>query len=280
MTTSQPLVCIFFKLPPRHQSVLRIHEIAWNVFLPQMNRLSQALDAVQATHSSPEVKKIWSEVRRRAAGMVDKLERIGIMNYNAAFAFLAFLNAVHDGRDGSGPYENFRSCTSQIVDESRKVQDVMLNFREEIRIAAGRIASILSSDDKDVSSFVTECSQSLLEFATGVEECSAILEEHREEVKEVQRQSFDQKDNRPSEDEFRMLLTAWFKTLSTHGHSPPSAPGDRPASHTPGALTILDDQAQRSVMPPVQVLDARRCRLERLAYVNFPCDPYGIDDQI
>ncbi|KAF7768640.1 hypothetical protein Agabi119p4_7883 [Agaricus bisporus var. burnettii] len=168
MTASQPLVCIFFKRPPRHQSVLRIHEIAWNVFLPQMNRLSQALDAVQATHSSPEVKKIWSEVRRRAAGMVDKLERIGIMNYNSAFAFLAFLNAIHDGRDSSGPYENFQSCTSQIFDESRKVQDVMLNFREEIRIAVGRITSILSRDDKDVSSFVTESSQSLLEFATGV----------------------------------------------------------------------------------------------------------------
>ncbi|KAF7768637.1 hypothetical protein Agabi119p4_7880 [Agaricus bisporus var. burnettii] len=216
MSSSRPLVCIFFKLPPSRRSILRIHEIAWNVYLPQMKRLSQALDAAQATHPSSEIQKIWSEVRRRAAVMVDKLERIGIMNYNAAFAFLAFLNAIHDGRDGSGPYENFQSCTSQIFDESRKVQDVMLNFREEIRIAVGRITSILSRDDKDVSSFVTESSQSLLEFATGVEECSAILEEHRGEVKEVQRQSLDEKDNRPSEDEFRMVREKWkvFHALS------------------------------------------------------------------
>ncbi|EKM79599.1 hypothetical protein AGABI1DRAFT_107031 [Agaricus bisporus var. burnettii JB137-S8] len=216
MASPRPLVCVFLKLPPSHQSVLRIHEIAWNVFLPQMNRLSQALDAAHTTHPLSEVRKFWSEVRRSAAEKVDKLERVAIMNYNTAFAFLRFLDAVRGGRDGSGSYSEFQYSADEAFDEARKAQDVMLEFREEVRIAVGRITTMLSSDDKDVSSFVTESSQSLLELATGIEECNAILEEHRGEVKEVQRQSLDEKDNRLSEEEFQMVREKWqsFKELS------------------------------------------------------------------
>lgn len=64
-------------------------------------------------------------------------------------------------------------------------------------------------DATDISSFVTESSQSLLELATGVEECNAILEEHREELKNVQRQSSDEKNNPPSEEEIRVVQEKW-----------------------------------------------------------------------
>ncbi|XP_006462894.1 hypothetical protein AGABI2DRAFT_193967 [Agaricus bisporus var. bisporus H97] len=209
MTELRPLVCVFLKLPPSHRSVLRIHEIAWNVFLPQLKRLNDAFEATQVTHASPEAKKIWLEMRRISAEKMDKLESIAFMNHSTAFGFLEFLDALHTGRDGSEAYNNFRGDSYRIFNEAGQAQDVLLKFREDIRVAVGRITTILSKDNDDISSFVTESSQSLLELATGVEECNALLEEHREEVKEVQRQSFDEKDNRPSEEEFQMVREKW-----------------------------------------------------------------------
>jgi hypothetical protein len=60
-----------------------------------------------------------------------------------------------------------------------------------------------------MSSFITESSQSVLEIATTVEECGAILEEYRDEFTEVQRQGFDEKDNPPSDEEFQMVREKW-----------------------------------------------------------------------
>jgi hypothetical protein len=60
-----------------------------------------------------------------------------------------------------------------------------------------------------MSSFVTESSQSVLKIATAVAECGAILEEYRDEFTEVQRQSFDEKDDPPSDEEFQMVQEKW-----------------------------------------------------------------------
>ncbi|EKM79606.1 hypothetical protein AGABI1DRAFT_120945 [Agaricus bisporus var. burnettii JB137-S8] len=209
MSSSRPLVCVFLKLPPSHRSILRIHKIAWNVFLPQLIRLNNAFEATQGKHASPEAKKIWLDMRRISAEKMDKLESVAFMNHSTAFGFLKFLDALHTGRDGSEAYNNFRGDSYRVFNEAGQAQDVLLKFREDIRVAVGRITTILSKDNNETSSFVTESSQSLLELATGIEECNAILEEHREEVKEVQRQGFDEKDNRPSEEEFQMVREKW-----------------------------------------------------------------------
>ncbi|XP_006462891.1 hypothetical protein AGABI2DRAFT_193964 [Agaricus bisporus var. bisporus H97] len=216
MASSRPLVYVFLKLPPGHRSILRIHKIAWNVFLPQLKRLNDAFEATQVTHASPEAKKIWLEMRRISAEKMDKLENVAFVNYSTAFGFLKFLDALHTGRDGSEAYDYFRDNSWRAFNEAGYAQDVLLKFREDVRVVVGRITTILSSDNKEISSFVTESSQSLLELATGIEECNGILEEHRGEVKAVQRQSLDEKDNRLSEEEFQMVREKWqsFKELS------------------------------------------------------------------
>ncbi|EKM79605.1 hypothetical protein AGABI1DRAFT_128749 [Agaricus bisporus var. burnettii JB137-S8] len=113
MSSSHPLVCIFFKLPPSRQSLLRIHEIAWNVFLPQLNRLNDTFEAVQAAHPSPEVNIIWSEARQFAAEKMNKLQDVVYQNYETGSHFLEFAEALQLGRSHSDEYDEFRYSTCQ-----------------------------------------------------------------------------------------------------------------------------------------------------------------------
>ncbi|KAF7768636.1 hypothetical protein Agabi119p4_7879 [Agaricus bisporus var. burnettii] len=205
----QPLVCVFLKLPPSHQSAQGLYEIAWNVFLPQLNRLNNAIETAQATHPVTEARKIWSEARASASRKMEELQSITITCSDIALGFLSFLHALRTGRRNSEAYHAFLDSTREAFDVAGIAQEAMLDFREDIRIVVGRIATLLSNDGKDISSFVTESSQSLLKLATGVEECNAILEEYREAIKEAQRQSLDEKDNPPSEEEFHMVQEKW-----------------------------------------------------------------------
>ncbi|EKM79616.1 hypothetical protein AGABI1DRAFT_92103 [Agaricus bisporus var. burnettii JB137-S8] len=210
MTSSKPLVCVFFKLPPSRQSVLRIHEIAWNVFLPQLNRLNDAFETAQATYPSPEAKKIWSETRRSAAKKMSCLRDVAFMNYDTAGRFLAFMEYSQLGRNNYEAYGTFQSGAYHTVRKTRIAQEVLLKFREDIRIAVDQITTLSRGNSKDISSFKTESDKTMLELAIAVEECNAILAEHCEELKEVQRQSLDNNVNPPSEEEIRMVQGKWL----------------------------------------------------------------------
>ncbi|EKM79564.1 hypothetical protein AGABI1DRAFT_128711 [Agaricus bisporus var. burnettii JB137-S8] len=209
MASSHPLVCVFLKLPPSHQSVWGIYEIAWIVFLPQLVRLNNAIEATQATHPATEVKKIWSEARARASYKMAALQSVSITCNDIALGFLAFLHTLRTGRGKDEIYRAFLTSTRGAFNLAGIAQAAMLDFREDIRIVVGRIITILSSEGKNITTFTTESSQSLLELATGVEECNAILEEYREAIIEAQRQSLDENDNPPSEEEFLMVQEKW-----------------------------------------------------------------------
>ncbi|KAF7768626.1 hypothetical protein Agabi119p4_7869 [Agaricus bisporus var. burnettii] len=169
MASSQPLVCVFLKHPPNQHSVPQIHEIAWN-----------------------------------------KLQNVTFDNYNIAFAFLTFLHVLRAGGDNSKAHHDVLAYARRALTTAEIAQEGMLAFREDIRIAVGRITTIISGGDgKDIPSFVNESSQSLLELATGVEECNAILEGYRQEIKEVLRQTSDQTGSLTSEEEFRMVHGKW-----------------------------------------------------------------------
>ncbi|EKM79598.1 hypothetical protein AGABI1DRAFT_120944 [Agaricus bisporus var. burnettii JB137-S8] len=213
----QPLVCVFLKLPPSPQSVPRIHEIAWNVFLPQLDRLNDAFEAAQITHLSPEAKKIWLDARRSAAKKMSYLRDVTYLNYDAAGKFLAFVEASHLGRNNSKAYDTFQTGVYHAIRKTRTAQEVLLKFREDIRIVVNQITTLISDNGKDVSSFTSESSQSMLEIATAVEECNAILEGHREELEEVQRQKLDENDNPPSEAEFQMVEEKWLMFRKSSG---------------------------------------------------------------
>ncbi|XP_006463225.1 hypothetical protein AGABI2DRAFT_186870 [Agaricus bisporus var. bisporus H97] len=217
MTSSKPLVCVFLKLPPSRQSVSQIHEIAWNVFLPQLNRLNDAFEAAQATYPSPKARKIWSEARKSAARRMSKLQDIGYMNFDTACCFLEFMKALQLGRGNPGAHSELLFKTRLAVSKAGVAQEILLNFREDIRIGVGHITSVMSGDGNGISLFTTESSQIMLELATAVEECTAILEEHREELKEIQRQSPDENDSPSSEAEFQMVQEKWLAFLKTSG---------------------------------------------------------------
>ncbi|KAF7768646.1 hypothetical protein Agabi119p4_7891 [Agaricus bisporus var. burnettii] len=147
------------------------------------------------------------------------LQDVAFTTNSTAHHFLHFLEALHSGSDVSKPYQSLRGAASNAIREAGTAQEGMLELREEIRIVVNRITNILSNEGRNISSFVTESSQSLLELATGVEERNAILEEHREEFKNVQRQSSDEKSNPPSEEEIRVVQEKWrsFREITGSG---------------------------------------------------------------
>ncbi|KAF7768649.1 hypothetical protein Agabi119p4_7892 [Agaricus bisporus var. burnettii] len=200
MTSSQPLVCVFFKLPPSYQLISRIHEIAWTVFLPQLDRLNQALEAAWVAHPSSAIKKIWSEVRKSAAEKMSSLQDVAYMNHETANGFIRFLEALETGQGNSDAYHGFLSRSRVAVKKTNIAQEALLKFREDIRIAVSQITTLISS-----------------ELATAVEECYALLEEHLEGLKEVQRQSLDENDNPPSEEEFQMVQEKWLTLMESSG---------------------------------------------------------------
>ncbi|KAF7768625.1 hypothetical protein Agabi119p4_7868 [Agaricus bisporus var. burnettii] len=137
------------------------------------------------------------------------LQSVSITCNDIALGFLAFLHALRLRRGISEIHRAFLRSTRGAFNLAGIALAAMLDFREDIRIVVGRITTILSSECKDITTFTTESSQSLLELATGVEECNAILEEYREAIKEAQRQSLDENDNPPSEEEFHMVQEKW-----------------------------------------------------------------------
>ncbi|XP_006462896.1 hypothetical protein AGABI2DRAFT_179485 [Agaricus bisporus var. bisporus H97] len=167
-------------------------------------------------HPSAEASNVWSKTRENASKKMSKLQDINFARWNTAFDFLDFLDALRSGRDNSESYRSLCNSANQAVRRASIAQEAMLDFREDIRFAIGRITTLLSDGGRDISLFITESSQSLLELATGVEECNAILEEHCLEFKEMLQQSSDETSNRPSEEEFRMVQEKWqaFKEIS------------------------------------------------------------------
>ncbi|XP_006462854.1 hypothetical protein AGABI2DRAFT_179458 [Agaricus bisporus var. bisporus H97] len=179
------------------------------IFL-QMDRLNNAFEAAHVTHASSEAQKLWLEVREHSAQNMKKLQNVTFDNYNIAFAFLAFLRVLRAGGDNSKAHHDVLTYAHRALATAEIAQKGMLAFREDIRIAVGRITTIISDGDgKDIPSFVNESSQSLLELATGVEECNAILEGYRQEIKEVLRQTSNQTGSLTSEEEFRMVHEKW-----------------------------------------------------------------------
>lgn len=64
-------------------------------------------------------------------------------------------------------------------------------------------------DHKDMPSFIAESSQSILDIATTVEGCGTPWEEYHDELAEVQRQSFHEKDNPLSDEKSPMMQKKW-----------------------------------------------------------------------
>ncbi|EKM79610.1 hypothetical protein AGABI1DRAFT_85420, partial [Agaricus bisporus var. burnettii JB137-S8] len=68
ITSSQPLVGVV--------SYIAFSPDVDPTFLLQLIRLNEAFEAAQATHPSPEAKKIWSEARRSAAKKMRNLQDV------------------------------------------------------------------------------------------------------------------------------------------------------------------------------------------------------------
>ncbi|XP_006462898.1 hypothetical protein AGABI2DRAFT_144347 [Agaricus bisporus var. bisporus H97] len=210
---------------------------------------------------------------------MSKLQEISFACHETAFSFLRFLDALHNGRDNSDSYHSFRDSASKVVWRSGIAQEGMLEFREDMRIVIGRIKTILSNDDRDISSFVTESGQSLLELATGVEECNAALEEYREEFKEVQQQSSNVNNSSPSEEEFRMVQQKWqvFKEISgPNAYRWQTLKREMRAPRAPKGRDKLSRRSYSSTSPtkPAGSMKSRRIPFwKNLFYRSISCGP-------
>jgi hypothetical protein len=112
-----------------------------------LNRLDQAFETAHTTHPSPEAKKIWSEARKAAAKKMDKLEDVAFMNHHTAFGFLEFLNALHREKHASEAYHDFQKAARVAARKAGSAQEIMIEFREDLRIVVGQITTIMSASE-------------------------------------------------------------------------------------------------------------------------------------
>lgn len=70
------------------------------------------------------------------------------MNYDIAGKFLTFMEALHLGRKNSVAYYNkFLSCAHYAVKETITAQEVLLKFRDDIRIVVDKITTLISGSE-------------------------------------------------------------------------------------------------------------------------------------
>lgn len=110
-------------------------------------RLNDTFEAAQATYPSPEAKKIWSETRRSAAKKMSCLVDVAYLNYYTAGNFLVFVKDTQLGRNNFEAYHRFQSGAYHTARKTRIAQEVLLEFREDIRIVVDKIATLISGSE-------------------------------------------------------------------------------------------------------------------------------------
>jgi hypothetical protein len=78
---------------------------------------------------------------------MSQLQDVSFMNYTAASGFLEFLGALHRGTYVSEAYRDFQDFAREAVSKAGSAQEVMIQFREDLRIAIGRITAIMSGGE-------------------------------------------------------------------------------------------------------------------------------------
>jgi hypothetical protein len=108
------------------------------------------------------------------------------------------LDSLRGERYVSFTYDKFQAYVRRAVEDAGTTQEAIIQFREDLRSAVGRITSIMDGelsvfdvsgyfsehmlgvDAKEMPSYSTENNDSILEIAVAVEECRAVLEEFRD----------------------------------------------------------------------------------------------------
>jgi hypothetical protein len=75
------------------------------------------------------------------------LQNVSFTNYSTAFGFVGFLDALQRGRYISEAYDDFQASAREAVWKAGLAQEVMLQFREDLRIVVGRITTIMSAGE-------------------------------------------------------------------------------------------------------------------------------------
>jgi hypothetical protein len=112
-----------------------------------VKRLNHAFEAAQAVHRSSEAKRIWLEARKSAAQNLESLQNVSFDQYAVAFTFLFFLGSLHKGTHISEAYNEFQGISRQAVRNASIAQEVMVQLRENLRIAIAQITTILSGSE-------------------------------------------------------------------------------------------------------------------------------------
>ncbi|XP_006460437.1 hypothetical protein AGABI2DRAFT_192145 [Agaricus bisporus var. bisporus H97] len=222
MTDPQPLVCVFFRLPPGQQSFTRIRDVAWVVLLPELEKLTTALETLLITNPSSTAKKALLEARKAMGSKMDPMREAMLAGRDFSRHYFKYVDSVFETKTVSPDVK--RAYTIEARNTAKKVeeaQQALTEFREELEGVVFRIMSAIGGDDNNESLFIAESSQIVSTMVTAIEECKSIIQEFKEMILNITKQGFDPEayeHNPPSDEECQLVSEKW-QMLREHLHN-------------------------------------------------------------
>ncbi|KAF7775855.1 hypothetical protein Agabi119p4_4248 [Agaricus bisporus var. burnettii] len=212
MTDSQPLVCVFFQLPPSQQLFTQIHDIPWLILLPQLDELSTALETFLESNPSSTAMKALLEARKAMGRKMIPLRDMMLSGRDFSRQYFEYVDNVSETRRVSEyvkrPYDVMAEKAGNKVE---KAQQALSDFREELEGAVFRVTSLIG-DNNGASLFITESRLIVSTMITAIEECNSLLEEFGEMFRNITKQGFDPESfehNPPSDEECHLVSEKW-----------------------------------------------------------------------
>ncbi|KAF7775854.1 hypothetical protein Agabi119p4_4247 [Agaricus bisporus var. burnettii] len=222
MTDPQPLVCVFFRLPPGQQSFTRIRDIAWLVLLPELETLTTALETLLITNPSSTAKIALLKARKAMGSKMDPMRDAMLTGRDFSRHYFKYVDSVFETKTVSPDVK--RAYTIEARNTAKKVeeaQQALTEFREELEGVVFRIMSAIGGDDNNESLFIVESSQIVSTMVTAIEECKSILQKFKEMILDITKQGFDPEvyeHNPPSDEECQLVSEKW-QMLREHLHN-------------------------------------------------------------
>ncbi|KAF7776829.1 hypothetical protein Agabi119p4_5222 [Agaricus bisporus var. burnettii] len=213
MTDSQPVACNFFRHPPSQQLFTRIHDIPWLILLPELEKLTTALETFLVTNPSSTAMDTLLEARKAMRRKMNPLRDAMLSAREFSRHYFEFVDNVFENRHVSDYAKVvYTALAHETATKAAEAQQALTGFREELEGGVFRVRSSISGDDNNVSLFIGESSQIVSTMVTAIEECTYLLQEFKVAFLNITRQGFDPEayeHNPPSDEECQLVSEKW-----------------------------------------------------------------------
>ncbi|XP_006460442.1 hypothetical protein AGABI2DRAFT_142672 [Agaricus bisporus var. bisporus H97] len=213
MTDLQPVACLFFRHPPSQELFTQIHDIPWLVLLPELEKLTTALETFLVTNPSSTAMDALLKARKAMESKMNPLRDAMLSARDFSRHYFEFVDNVFKNRVLSQYVkEVYTALAHETAKKAEEAQQALTEFREELEGGVFRVRSSVGGDDNTVSLFTTQSSQIVSTMVTAIEECNSLLQEFKETFLTITKQGFDPEayeHNPPSDEECQLVSEKW-----------------------------------------------------------------------